>query len=125
MGADMRADRGTGRPTDRRHPARVFLRPVLRLLIHRVGIARRDQPENVITIDARDRHFVGDRAEIDRYPIGQRGADTVAHLDMVAIDRDFTLRRELDPSQRTIGPGAVVLGHTGGPGADENTRLRG
>ena len=39
MGPHMRADRGAGRRADRRHPARIFLRPVLRLLIHRAGIA--------------------------------------------------------------------------------------
>ena len=42
-----------GRRADRGHPARISLRGVLRLLVHRVGIARRDQPEHIIAVDAR------------------------------------------------------------------------
>ena len=55
VGSDMRADRGAGRRADGRHPARILLRGVLRLLVHRVGIARRDEPERVIAIDPRHR----------------------------------------------------------------------
>ena len=121
----MRADRGTGRRTDCRHPARIFLRGVLRLLVHRVGITRCDQSEGVIGVDTRHRDFVSDRTEMHRDSVGERGADAVAHLGMIAIDRDLAVGRQFDTPQRTIGAGAIVLGHTRNAGTDEHARRRG
>ena len=78
-------------------------RGVLRLLVHRVGIARRDQSERVDSFDPRHRDFVGDAAEMDRHAVGERRADAVAHLDMIAIDRDPAVRRSIStrPSEQS------------------------
>ena len=89
-----------------------------------VGIAGRDQPEHVVGVDARHRHFVGDGAEMCRDTVGERGADAVAHLDMVAIDRDPAVAVDFHASERAVGAGAVILGDAGHAGADENAALR-
>ena len=123
MGADMGANRGAGGRADRGHPARIFLRGVLRLLVHRVGIARRDQLQRIVGIDARDRHLVGDTAEMDRHPVSQRGSDAIAHLDMIAMDRNVTVRAEFHPSKRAVPTGAVTLGDAGDTGADEDSAM--
>jgi len=85
---DMRADRRAGRRADRRHPAQVLLGGVLGLLVHRERIARGDEAERVVGAGLRHRHLVGDGAEVRRHAVGERGADAVAHLDMVAKDCD-------------------------------------
>ena len=124
MRPDMRTDRRRGRRTDRRHPARIFLGGVLGLLVHRGGIAGRDQPEHVVAVDARHRDFVRDRAQMRCDTVGERGTDAVAHLDMVAIDRDPAVAVDFHASQRAVRAGAVILGDAGHAGADENAAPR-
>ena len=51
--------------------------------------------------------------------VRERGADAVAHLDMVAEDRDLAVGAELDAAERAVRAGAVVLGDAGDAGADE------
>ncbi len=123
MRTDMGADRGAGGRADRRHPARIFLRRVLRLLVHRVGVAGGDECQRIVTVDPCDRHFVGHAAEIDSHTVGKRGSDAVAHLHMIAIDRDSAVRAEFHTPERTIRAGAVVLGDAGNAGTDKSSVL--
>ena len=62
---------------------------------------------------------------MERDPVGKRGADAVAHLGMIAIDGDLAVGRQFDTPQRTIGTGAIVLGHTRNTGTDEHALRRG
>ena len=62
---------------------------------------------------------------MDRDPVGKRGADTVAHLGMITIDRNLAVGRQLNTPKRTIGAGTVVLGHTRNTGTDEHALRRG
>ena len=71
-------------------------RLVLCRLGDRVGVAGGDEAERVEDVDLRHGDFVGDAAEMARHAIGQRGADAVAHLDVIAMDRDAALRIDLD-----------------------------
>ncbi len=121
--ADMRADRGGGRRADRRHPARVLRGRVLRRLGHLNGIARGDKLERVEGVDLRDRHLVGHAAEMRCHAVGERGADAVAHLDGIGMDRDPAVRVDLHRAQRAVGAGAVVLGRAGHAGPDQRSRL--
>ena len=59
-----------------------------------------------------------------RDAIGQGRPDAVAHLDMVAVDRDMALRIDFDRAQRAVRTGAVILGDAGDAGADEDAALR-
>ena len=123
MGAEMSADRGAGGRADRGHPARIFLRRVLRLLVHRVGIARGDERQRIVAIDPRDRHFVSDAAEMDRHAVSQRSSNAIAHLDMITTNRNATVRAEFYPPERGIPSGAVALGDAGDAGADQDSAV--
>src|SRR3954447_20624385 len=58
-----------------------------------------------------------------RDAVGDRGADTVAHLDRIALDRDAALGVDLDTTERGVSAGAVILGDAGHASADQNARL--
>ena len=101
MRSDVSADRGSRGRTDRRHPARIALRGVLRRLVHRVGIAGGDERERAERVDPRDRDFVGDAAQMGRHPVGERGPDAVAHLDVIAMDGNAAIRVDFHRPQRS------------------------
>ena len=123
MRPDMGADRGARGRADRRHPARIALRGVLCRLVHGVGVAGGDERERVEGVDLRDRDFVGHATQVSRHPVGERRPDAVAHLDVIAMDRDPALRVDFHRPQRTVRAGAVVLGDASHAGADEHARL--
>ena len=81
-----------GGRADRRHPARIARRGVLRRLVHRVGVAGGDERKRAEGVDLRDRDFIGHAAQMGRHPVGQRRPDAVAHLDVIAVDGDPALR---------------------------------
>jgi len=70
------------------------------------------------------RDFIGDAAQMGRHPVGKRRADAVAHIDVVAVDGNPTLRIDLHRSQRAIPAGAVILGGARDTGADHHPALR-
>src|SRR5579872_5698456 len=58
-----------------------------------------------------------------RHPVGQRRADAVAHIDMIAVDGDAALRVDFHRALRAVGAAAVVLGGGGDAGADDDPAL--
>src|ERR1700730_13013061 len=119
----MSAGRGGGSWTDRRHPARIARRGVLRFLIHGVGVAGGDERQWGECADLRECDLVGDATQMRCDPIGGRCPNAVAHLYAVTADGDPAIRRDFDGPQRTVPSGAVVLGGTRDAGTDENSRL--
>ena len=123
MRPDVGADRGAGGRADRRHPARIALRGVLGRLIHRVGVAGGDERERIEGVDLRDRNCVGHAAQVSRHPVGERRPDAVAHLDVIAMDRDPALRVDFHRPSEAVRAGAVDLGDASDAGADEHAGL--
>ena len=121
MRADMRADRGAGRRADRRHPARILLRGVLRLLVHRVGIAGGDQPERVDSCRPAPPRLRR-RQRRDASPRGWQVRCRCRCPSRHGRNRSRSVPSgdELDAPQRTVGAGAVILGDAGNAGADEH-----
>ena len=117
------AGRGGGRRTDRRHPARIARRRVLRLLADGVGVARGHEIQGLESVDLGEGDLVGDAAQMRCDPIGRRCPDSVADFGGVATDRDMTVGSDLDGSQYRIPSGAVVLAGAGDARPDENSRL--
>ena len=76
--------------------------------------------KRIENVDLRHRDLIGDAAEMERDPVGQRGADAVAHLDMVAMDGDAALRADFDRPSEQSAAGAVILGDAGDAGADQD-----
>src|ERR1700738_1119424 len=58
-----------------------------------------------------------------RYPVGQRRADAVAHIDMIAVDGDTALRIDFHRAQRAVRAATVILGGAGDAGADDDPAL--
>src|ERR1700726_2929472 len=58
-----------------------------------------------------------------RHPIGQRRADAVAHIDMIAMDGDPALRIDFHRAQRAVRAATVILGGAGDAGADDDPAL--
>ena len=69
------------------------------------------------------RDVVGDAAEMERHPIGQRRADAVAHIDMIAVDGDPALRIDFHRALRAVRATTVILGGAGDAGADGEAAL--
>src|SRR5262249_13829099 len=123
VGPDMGADRGSAGCTDRRHPAWIARRRVLRLLTNRIGVAGGHERQRTESVHLRDRDFVSDATQMRRDPIGDRCSNAGAHLDVVTMDGDPAFGVNLDGPQRTVASGAVVLGRASDAGTDENSRL--
>src|SRR6202167_3396595 len=60
---------------------------------------------------------------MSRHPVGQRRADTVAHVDMIGMDGDPALRVDLHRALRTVRAAAVILGGGGDAGTDGEPAL--
>src|SRR6266853_5507454 len=58
-----------------------------------------------------------------RHPVGQRRADAVAHIDMIAVDGDAALRIDFHRAQRAVRAATVILGSAGDAGADDDPAL--
>src|SRR5262245_54897458 len=119
----MSADRGSAGCTDRGDPARIARRRVLRLLLHRVGVARGHERQWTECVYLRERDFVSDAAKMRCDPIGYRCSNAGAHLDIVAVDGDPSVGREVDGRQSAVASTAVILGGTSDAGTDKNSRL--
>src|ERR1700733_12671432 len=57
------------------------------------------------------------------HAVGQRRADTVAHVDMIGMDGDPALRVDFDRALRAVRAAAVVLGGCGDAGTDGEPAL--
>ena len=119
----MGARRGSGRRTDGRHPTRIARCRVLRLLIHREGVAGAHEIERAECVDPEHGDFVRDAAQIGCHPTGDCRPDAVAHLGAVAIDGNLAIARDFDGTERSIASSAVILRRTGDAGTGENSRL--
>jgi len=121
--ADVGANRGAGRRTDGRHPARVALCHVLGRLVHRIGVAGGDQRECAERVDLRDRNFIGHTPQVGRHPVGKGRPDPRSHLDVIAMNRNPAVRVDFDRSQRAVRSAPIILGDASHPRSDDDARL--
>jgi hypothetical protein len=69
------------------------------------------------------RNFIGHAAQMGRHPVGQRRADAVAHIDVIAVDGDPASRVDFHRRLRAVRSGAVILGDASHAGADDDPAL--
>src|SRR6266498_5555872 len=120
----MGADRGSAGCTDRRHPAWIARRRVLRLLTNGIGVAGGHERQRTECVHLRQRDFVSNATKMRCDPIGYRCSNAGAHLDVVTMDGDPAFGIDLDGPQRSVASAAVVLGRASDAGTDQNSRDR-